>query len=197
MNASFKLIEILSEYPGWIKITDALGIYWAEDYHDWKIQNDKRLAEEWKKEKRKVTIKISEFKKENAEFEKECQQRYKDELKEKLEIETKKLEEMVEQRKSLLKKELQYKKVVKLDKLVNSQITRQEIENAENYPLGNIIEINNRGFANCVNHDDKNPSMYCKNNYAHCFSCGWTGNTIKVLMKKDNLNFKEAVIRLQ
>lgn len=77
-----------------------------------------------------------------------------------------------------------------------SQITDQMIEEARNYPITELIEVNSQGFALCVNHQDKNPSMYCRNNYVHCFSCGYTGDVIDVYMKVNNVGFKEAVKEL-
>ena len=71
------------------------------------------------------------------------------------------------------------------------------IQRAEEFPLEQLLEIGKNGRAKCVFHDGADYNMDIRNNYAHCYVCGETGNTIKVLMKKDNLNFKEAVIRLQ
>jgi DNA primase len=38
---------------------------------------------------------------------------------------------------------------------------------------------------------------YLKNNFFHCFGCGANGDTIDLLVKRDGLSFKEAVIKLQ
>jgi hypothetical protein len=75
-------------------------------------------------------------------------------------------------------------------------ITDAMIETANEFPIEELLDINNRGFARCIWHDDKNPSMYCKNNFAHCFSCGKTGSVITVYMQLNNVNFKEAVKHL-
>lgn len=77
-------------------------------------------------------------------------------------------------------------------------ITPKMIEQARAYPLDQLIEINPRTkFAKCLWHNDKTPSMFCKNNYVHCFSCQNGGDTIEVLMKRDGIGFREAVIELQ
>jgi hypothetical protein len=76
-------------------------------------------------------------------------------------------------------------------------ITDEMISRAREYPLSNIIEINGRDYARCIDHDDKNPSMFCRNNYAHCFSCGYTGDPIDVMMKVNGLSFTEAVKEMQ
>lgn len=72
-------------------------------------------------------------------------------------------------------------------------ITTAMIEQARNYPLDQILEVNSRGYALCINHDDKHPSMWTKGNFAHCFSCGYTGDAIDVFMLSHNVGFKEAV----
>ena len=72
-------------------------------------------------------------------------------------------------------------------------ITQDMIERAREFPLASLVETNQRGFARCVNHDEKTPSMYTKKNYAHCFGCGFTGDPIDVYMKINGVGFREAV----
>lgn len=76
-------------------------------------------------------------------------------------------------------------------------ITFQEIARARDYPIENIVDVNSRGFALCVWHKDKSPSMYCRNNWAFCFSCSKGGDTIAVYIQKHRVGFQEAVKRLQ
>lgn len=78
----------------------------------------------------------------------------------------------------------------------DKKITPAMIEQAKEFPIGQLIEINKRGFAKCVWHNDINPSMYCKNNYAYCFSCGSKGDAIDIYMALYACNFKEAVVFL-
>lgn len=75
----------------------------------------------------------------------------------------------------------------------SGKISDEMIQRAKEYPIGNLLEINKAGFATCINHDDKKPSMYTKNNYAYCFSCGYHADTIGVIMKLHNLDFVSAV----
>ncbi len=77
-----------------------------------------------------------------------------------------------------------------------NEVTNEMIEHAKQFPIEALVDVNNKKFAHCVNHDDKNASMYCKNNFGYCFSCGWSGDTISILMKISGLSFKESVIRL-
>lgn len=76
------------------------------------------------------------------------------------------------------------------------RITEGMIERAKDYPIENLIDAR-RGFAPCLFHKDSNPSMYVKNNFAHCFSCGKTADTIDVYRKLYGATFPEAVKALQ
>lgn len=72
-------------------------------------------------------------------------------------------------------------------------ITQTLIEQAKEYPIEEIVEVNRQGFAFCAFHEDKHPSMYCKNNFYHCFSCQANGDTISLYQKLHNVDFKQAV----
>lgn len=76
-------------------------------------------------------------------------------------------------------------------------ITEEMIERARQYPLEKLIEINRQKFTKCFKHDDKTPSAYCKNNFIHCFVCQKTWDTIAVLVERDGIGFREAVLKLQ
>lgn len=70
------------------------------------------------------------------------------------------------------------------------------IERAREYPIASLVE-HRKNLALCINHAENNPSMNIKNNFAYCHSCGWSGDVIDVAMKIWNLNFADAVRRLQ
>lgn len=76
-------------------------------------------------------------------------------------------------------------------------ITQDMIAHARDYPLSNIVEVNRGGWAKCVWHNETHASMYCKKNFAHCFSCQKTGDVIAVFMHLRGVGFKEAVLSLQ
>lgn len=76
-------------------------------------------------------------------------------------------------------------------------ITEDMVARAKEFPLHKVVDVSPQGFALCVAHSDRSPSMYCKGNFAHCFSCGFTDDTIGVYMKKNDANFAEAVGALQ
>ena len=97
-----------------------------------------------------------------------------------------------------VKSQLEYLKNIGKDpEKIKDKITEAKVIRAKEYPLDKIIDINRAGFAKCVWHSDKNPSMFCKKNFAHCFSCNKSGDTIAVIMQLEGLTFKEAVLKLQ
>lgn len=77
------------------------------------------------------------------------------------------------------------------------RITDEMIARAKEYPLDQLLDINRSGFATCLWHDDKHASMYCKGGFVHCFSCQRSGSAVDVVMVKEGLTFKQAVLRLQ
>jgi len=82
-------------------------------------------------------------------------------------------------------------------KTPKGRITEEQIQKAKEYPFENLIEVSRNHFALCPFHSEKNASFHIKNNRGHCFGCNWHGDTIKFLMDRDNLSFKEAVEFLQ
>ena len=48
--------------------------------------------------------------------------------------------------------------------------------------------------ALCISHNDTNPSLHfwTSTNTCHCFVCGWGGDNIDLVMKRENLSFSEA-----
>ena len=78
----------------------------------------------------------------------------------------------------------------------NSKITPEQVIQARDFPISELIEVI-RNKALCPFHDDHNPSMGIKNNRYHCFACGEKGDVIEFVMKRECLNFVEAVKRLQ
>ena len=77
-----------------------------------------------------------------------------------------------------------------------SGITPEMIEQAKNFPFEELIKIERGNFAICPFHNDTHPSLYCKNNFYYCFSCGANGDVIDFIMKTEDLTFPEAVRKL-
>ena len=76
-------------------------------------------------------------------------------------------------------------------------ITESMIEKAREFPVEQLIEINRQGFTKCFAHNDKKPSAYCKKNFVHCFVCQKSWDTIQILIDRDGLTFRQAVLQLQ
>lgn len=66
-------------------------------------------------------------------------------------------------------------------------------------PISNFIEFNHRGYANCLWHQEKTPSMrfYPEDNHVHCFGCNATKNVVQVYMSITQQNFKDAFTELK
>lgn len=96
-----------------------------------------------------------------------------------------------------LKKEIKERMNGELKHKWGDEITEQMIENARNYPIENLIDLNQRGFAVCPFHDDKKPNAFCKNNFLYCFSCNESADPIKLYMHLFGCNFKTAILNLQ
>lgn len=74
-------------------------------------------------------------------------------------------------------------------------ISPEKIERACEFPIEDIIEVRGR-MAVCPFHNDTNPSMDVKNNFYNCYTCGAHGSVIDLVMKLENLTFRQAVDKL-
>lgn len=69
-----------------------------------------------------------------------------------------------------------------------------DVEKARNTPITKVYDFKRKGQnVSCIWHEDKNPSASIKFNRLICFSCGCKDDVINVVMKLNNINFKEAV----
>lgn len=78
------------------------------------------------------------------------------------------------------------------------KIEGTDLEKAKAYPIENLIKVNRDGFALCVAHQEKTPSLKVyKDNHAYCFGgCGKRFDSIAIAMAVWNCDFKSAVERL-
>jgi DNA primase len=66
-------------------------------------------------------------------------------------------------------------------------------------PITNYINFNSQGYACCLWHNERTPSMFYNNdnskfpNTVKCFSCGYMGDCIDVMMALKGVEFNEAV----
>ena len=79
------------------------------------------------------------------------------------------------------------------------EINQNMIDRAREYLLSSLIEIQRNKTARCISgtHEDKNASMDTRNNFAYCYACGWSGDSIAVYQKLHGASFVEAVKNLQ
>lgn len=74
-----------------------------------------------------------------------------------------------------------------------------DVTQAKAVPIPQFIKFNYDGFAKCINHTEKSPSMKYNRpgtkypNTVKCFGCGFMGDTIDVVMQMKQVDFKEAV----
>lgn len=72
------------------------------------------------------------------------------------------------------------------------------IDIAKAYPIDALIEFNYQGFARCLWHEEKTPSMhyYKDKNRVSCFGCSKHGDSIDVYQKLHNCSVKQAIDEL-
>lgn len=95
---------------------------------------------------------------------------------------------------------IQYLKTRKKLSTPKDSFTEYQIQDARDYPIENLITekikvFGTRKIARCPFHEERTPSFVIyKTNSFHCFGCGIHGkNAIDFLMKKNGVDFKDAV----
>lgn len=86
--------------------------------------------------------------------------------------------------------------MIKRKKTPTNEVTEEDIQLAKAVPIETLLEFNRAGFAHCLWHNEKTPSMklYKSSNHVHCFGgCGKTADSIDVIMQIQNLDFLNAV----
>ena len=83
-------------------------------------------------------------------------------------------------------------------KVKDGQITDEMIARARNFPVANILGIEDkRHNINCPFHNETHGSASIKNNWFYCYGCCLALDTIGLYRKLHNCNFVEAVKMLQ
>lgn len=187
----------LRHIPGWlVMVEDNYGKEFVDkcEVYDEALIAGMHLAEKfwYEVERKKVRDGIKEWREELKDFAEECREWRRAEQIKIIDGAKEKLAELMESRGNIEKKKELLADIVTLEKRFASDITPEDIERAQEYPLENLLTIN-RGMALCIEHDDHYPSMNCKNNFAYCHTCGFHADPIGVYMKLNNCGFKEAV----
>lgn len=85
------------------------------------------------------------------------------------------------------------KYIIKNPSFAKNRVTPEEIASAMKFPFKDLVEAGKNLMTSCPFHEDKHPSFYIKNNYAYCFSCKKSWNTINFIMETKDFRFPEAV----
>jgi len=90
------------------------------------------------------------------------------------------------------------KEICRLKPVKNKNgITDEMIQRAKQFSISELLTTPIRGnVTSCIGHEDKNPSMNIKNNWAYCYACGFSGDSISVYMHLNDVDFKTAVKNL-
>jgi hypothetical protein len=103
-----------------------------------------------------------------------------------------------ENRRELEPIELEAKTLIRFLRDGNSHETRlaaDMIATARKFSFRKLLKFKGK-MTLCPFHDDRTPSMALYDNRVRCFVCNWSWDTIEFVMKREGLNFKEAVRRL-
>ncbi len=76
------------------------------------------------------------------------------------------------------------------------RINDSDIERARTVDLATLVEPDKTGRIVCPFHPDQRPSMWIKNGFGFCFSCGAHCDAIRWMSDVEGLGFIEAVRRL-
>lgn len=199
---------LLEKIPGWLLAFPPEEHDELEQQHEAFMQ-EVAAATEWyyRTEQPRIRMEMQHWKETLGDFPKQCRLRFLEEKRARMRVEEQDLrlkafggtasDEDLKTAANLTKAIVGLTNTIQVLEGKRDGITEDMVQRAKEYPLNKIVEINVQGFALCVAHSDRSPSMYCKGNFAHCFSCGFTDDTIGVYMKKNDANFAEAVSSLQ
>lgn len=88
-------------------------------------------------------------------------------------------------------------KVINNHKMANSKTPTSyvDVEQVKDIPISDYVDFNRAGFAPCLFHDEKTPSMkYYKNkNRVHCFGCNQGGDVVDVIQQLHDCDMKKAL----
>lgn len=77
------------------------------------------------------------------------------------------------------------------------EITPEMVYRAREYPIEQIVRLERNGRAKCVFHGGEDGNMDIRKNFAYCYVCNSSGDSIKIYMQVNDVNFKQAVLAMQ
>lgn len=78
----------------------------------------------------------------------------------------------------------------------NSPLENDRMKRAKEVPIHTLMRFNSSGFAKCIWHEDKTPSLkyYPKDNKVHCFGgCGKQWDAVDVVKQQEGCSTSEAI----
>lgn len=107
------------------------------------------------------------------------------------------LREVLEDDLSKYEKDLRFLKYMGKEKdespMTDKGVSEMQVARAKDTRISDIIKVSRGHKANCLWHDDENPSMHVYGTRVHCFVCGNHGDAIDVYMKVYSTDFISAV----
>lgn len=88
-----------------------------------------------------------------------------------------------------------WEKTLKSFGVANKGLNLDDITRARAIPLSNFIKFNSGGFAPCLWHNERTPSMkwYYQRNKVYCFACNIHKDSIDVVMQQNSVDFNTAL----
>jgi len=73
-----------------------------------------------------------------------------------------------------------------------------DVEDVKGVPISDYLEFNKAGKAQCIWHNDENPSLhyYEEQNRVYCFACDEGGDVVDVVQELYSCSFKQALTKL-
>jgi hypothetical protein len=101
--------------------------------------------------------------------------------------------EMCDYRRELLQKAI--KRLERMLAPFDSKKRGETLARLKDVPIDSLVKFNRAGFAYCVYHSEKTPSMklYRDQNRFHCFSCGNGGDSVDIQMFLTGKTLKELL----
>lgn len=83
------------------------------------------------------------------------------------------------------------------DKLryVGIKFTNDKLMAAKQVPISDYLDFNSAGFARCLWHNEKTPSLHkiTGKNKVYCFGCGKTADIVDIVMEQNGCSLPEAL----
>lgn len=193
-----RFLHYIKTVPGWITIIEEHygkdAAERAEQWHD-RYLDVMRITERYRYDVDipKMRQSISAWREEMKDFERECQDRKRKEDEERLKTSKAWLEHAVTIPGDIEKKKRVLSEVKRLERLLRSDITQDDIDRAANFPVTDLLDIGPNRRAKCPFHHGEDYNADVRKNFVYCYVCNQHGNSIDVYRAIHGVGFKQAV----